>query len=76
MAWSSDFLQRKSVAVHLGISVRTLERMHRADDAPPRIRVGGQWRYPRVSLAKWSEDRKMRQDATSHDSTRQLDEVA
>lgn len=52
-----DLLARKAVASYLSISVRTLERMHRADDAPPRIRVGGQWKYPRSDLHRWYVER-------------------
>ena len=65
-----DLLARKSVASYLSISVRTLERMHKIADAPPRIRIGGQWKYPRADLEKWyaarlesaTESTSMRQD--------------
>ena len=73
MKTNPDFLNRKNVATYLAMSVRTLERLHRAGSGPPRTRVGGQWYYPRVELANWMEARTVRQNATERDT---LGEVA
>jgi hypothetical protein len=41
----------------IGVSPDTLERMALRGEAPPRVKVSRQWRYPLAGLRQWKADR-------------------
>jgi predicted DNA-binding transcriptional regulator AlpA len=48
-----DYFSAEQLAVHLGISVRTLWRWHQLRQGPPRVKVGRRPLYKRASVAAW-----------------------
>lgn len=49
-----------TVCKFLGISPRTLKRMHQLRMGPPRTRIGRSYRYRASSLLSWLEEREER----------------
>jgi predicted DNA-binding transcriptional regulator AlpA len=49
----ADLLDKQTAANLLGVTARTLDRWHREQAGPPRIRLGRKIRYRRHSLENW-----------------------
>ncbi len=51
-------LTREQVARALGVSVDTLDYLHRRGEGPPRFRASPRrWAYPAAKFRKWQEQR-------------------
>jgi predicted DNA-binding transcriptional regulator AlpA len=48
-----DLVDRAAAAYLLGVAARTLDRWHRDQTGPPRVRVGRKVRYRRQALEEW-----------------------
>lgn len=57
----SEYLTPEQCAEQLGICRRTLERWHRLNEGPPRVRLGKRWLYRKSAVADWL--RSMEEDA-------------
>jgi len=59
-------LTRTQVAAAMGVSIFTLESMHRAGDAPLRFKSSPRrWAYPARDFRLWQERRKAAAQATT-----------
>ena len=54
----SDYLTPTECAAELGINSRTLDRWHRLNDAPPRLKLGRRVMYRKQSVAAWLRSRE------------------
>jgi len=51
---SSPFLTMKQTAFHLGLSLRSLQRLNAAGKGPRARRHGGSWRFHIEDIEAWS----------------------
>jgi hypothetical protein len=58
----ADFLTQEQLAAELGISVRTLRRLHARGEAPPCSRIGRLILYPIAAFRQWLLDKAKASD--------------
>ena len=54
----SNYLTKLELARELNCSPRTIERLHRLRQGPPRTRVGRRLLYRREAVRQWLEDQE------------------